>query len=347
MKKLILIFILVSGLLLPVHALDLTAPEAPDQVEDLMPVETESFGEGLLFVIKSALQNFQPEISEGAGVCLSVMVVAILTSLLGHFPGTSKQITQLCATILTACLLLAGAKTLIRDGAETVEQLSEYGKLLLPVLAAAMAAQGGITGSAAIYTATAIFDAVLSAVISGILVPMVYIFLAIAVADSALGEPLLKKLKDFVKWLVTWCMKTVLYVFTGYITVTGVVSGTADQAAIKATKLTISGMVPVVGGILSDASEAVLVGAGTVKSAVGVYGLLAITAIAVGPFLRIGVQYLLLKLTAAVCGVFADKKLTDLVGDFSSAMGILLGMTGAVCLLLMISIVCFLKGVSA
>jgi stage III sporulation protein AE len=84
-----------------------------------------------------------------------------------------------------------------------------------------------------------------------------------------------------------------------------------------------------------------------VKNAVGVYGLIAVAAIAVGPFLRIGVQYLLLKLTAAFCGVFGSKKCSDLVGDFSSAMGILLAMTGAVCLILLISLICFMKGVGA
>ena len=129
-------------------------------------------------------------------------------------------------------------------------------------------------------------------------------------------------------------------------TITGVISGTADQAALKATKLTISGMVPVVGGILSDASETILISAGAVKSAVGVSGLLALIAIAIGPFLRIGVQYLLLKITASVCGVFGSKRITGLISDIAGAMGLILAMTGTVCLLLMISMVCFLKGAS-
>lgn len=347
MKRLILILLLISYMTIPAQAAELTAPTVPDQVQDLMPPDTESFGEGLLFVLKSSIQILQPEIAAGCGVCLSVMAAAMLTSLLGSFPGMSKKMTQLAGVIVTACLLLGSANTLIHSAADTVTELSEYGKLLLPVMTAAMAAQGGITGSAALYTGTAIFDAFLCTLISKVMVPMIYIFLAFSAANSAVGEELLTKLRDFLKWLVSWCLKTVLYVFTGYITVTGVVSGTADQAALKATKLTISGMVPVVGGIMSDASEAVLVSAGAVKSAVGVYGLLAIAAIAIGPFLRIGVQYLLLKLTAAVCGVFADKKTTDLIGDFSAALGLLLAMTGAVCMILLISMVCFMKGVSA
>ena len=97
---------------------------------------------------------------------------------------------------------------------------------------------------------------------------------------------------------------------------------------------------------MSDASEAVLVGAAAVKNAAGIYGILAIACIFLGPFLKIGIHYLLLKLTAAVCGIFAQKQTTDLIVDFSSAMGFLLAMTGSVCLLLMISTVCFMKGVT-
>ena len=143
---------------------------------------------------------------------------------------------------------------------------------------------------------------------------------------------------------MTWFLKIILYIFTGYMGITGVVSGTVDAAAVKATKLTISGMVPVVGGILSDASEAVIVGAGVMKSAAGVYGLLAMIAIWISPFLQIGLQYLLLKATAAVCAAFGEKRVTELVQCFSSAMGLLLAMTAVVCVLLMISTVCFMKG---
>jgi stage III sporulation protein AE len=136
----------------------------------------------------------------------------------------------------------------------------------------------------------------------------------------------------------------VLYIFTGYMSITGVISGTADAAAVKAAKLTISGVVPVVGGILSDASETVILSAGIMKNAVGIYGLLAVAAMWITPFLTIGAQFLMLKLTAAVCGVFGVKEASDLIADFSAAMGLVLAMTGAVCFFLLVSIVCFMKG---
>ena len=98
--------------------------------------------------------------------------------------------------------------------------------------------------------------------------------------------------------------------------------------------------------IISDASEAVLVSAGIMKNAAGVYGLLAILAIWIGPFVQIGVQYLLLKLTAGICEMFGTKKMVGLMKNFSTAMGLTLAMTGTVCLILVISTICFMKGVS-
>ena len=82
-----------------------------------------------------------------------------------------------------------------------------------------------------------------------------------------------------------------------------------------------------------------------VKNAAGIYGILAILAVFLAPFVRIGIHYLMLKLSAAVSAIFGCKQMTELIGDFAEAMGFLLAMTGSVCALLLISTVCFLKGV--
>ena len=127
--------------------------------------------------------------------------------------------------------------------------------------------------------------------------------------------------------------------------ITGVASGATDAAKLKAAKLTISSVVPVVGGILSDASEAVLVGAGMMKSAAGIYGLVAVSAIWISPFLQLGIQYLMLKIAGALCAMLDAKQVSTLVDSFSTAMGLLLGMTGVMCILLLVSTVCFMKEV--
>lgn len=343
MRKILLFLLMLSLIVTPVSATEITAPTVPEAGENLMP-ESNAFGEGLWEMMQKALTQIRPDLAEASKVCMAVIAAVLMASILQSFSGAVKTVTEFAGTVAVAAVLLLSTNSMIRLGAETVTELSAYGKLLLPVMTAALAAQGGISSSAALYTGTAVFDAVLSGLISGFLVPMVYLFLALAAANSAAGEDILKKMRDFIKWLVSWCLKTVLTIFTSYMGITGVVSGTTDAATLKATKVTISSFVPVVGGILSDASEAVLVSAGLAKNAAGIYGIFAVLAVFVEPFLKIGIHYLMLKLTASVCGIFGSKRMTELIGDFSTAMGLLLAMTSSVCLLLLISTVCFLKG---
>lgn len=344
MKKLIIVFALLVSFAVPVSAQDYTVPEAPPDAQALLPADRDTFGEGLFYVIRSAFSVLQPALTQSARTSLSVIAAALLLAILQNCSSNASDAVRVAGVVCISTMLLQPVDTWIAAAADTVEQISTYGKLLLPVITAALAAQGGTTTSAALYTATIAFDAVLSGLISAVLVPMVYIYLILSVVQAAVGDTTMKKLRDLLKGVMTWLMKILLYVFTGYVSITGVVSGTADQSAVKAAKLTISGAVPVVGNILSDASEAVLVSAGLVKSTVGIGGMLAVIAITIVPFLQIGLQYLLLKLTAAVCGLISHKSVSDLVEDFSGAMGLLLGMTGAVCMMFLISLVCFLKG---
>ncbi len=345
MRKLILFVAIMAVMIVPVLAVELEAPEVPQSGYAMMPQKTETFGEGVLEILSDAVSCFHPDLTEAARVCVGIITAVLALSIIQTIPTATGQIADLTGTVLIAGILLRSANSLVVLGTNTVQEISEYGKLLLPVMTTALAAQGGVTSSGALYAGTLIFDTLLNSVIHKVLTPAVYLFIAMSVASSALGEDWLKKLKDTQRSFMQWSLKTILYVFTGYITITGVVSGTTDAAALKAAKITISGAVPVVGGILSDASEAVLVSAGLVKNSIGIYGMLAVIAVWIHPFLKIGVHYLLLKGTGAVCGIMGSKRISDLVQDFSAAMGIVLAMTGTACLILMISSVCFMRGV--
>ena len=346
MRKLLIILLVLLLLPMPVYAAEYAPPSPEGNGEKYMPENTESFAEGLWSILLDGISALQPTLYDALKICCSVIAAVMMLSLVRNFSVSTDMVLKLVETMLLATILIGASNTLIDLAANTVNELSDYGKLLLPVMTGAMAAQGSGVTSAALYTGTAVFDAILSTAISKLLTPMIYIYLVLAVAVSATGQVALNQMLSFVKWLVTWALKISLYIFTGYMSVTRVISGSVDAAAIKATKLTISGMVPVVGGILSDASETILVSASIMKNSIGVYGLLAIAAICVEPFLRIGFQYLALKVTGAICGVFGGERAVALVKHFTTAMGLLLAMTGAVGLMLLVSVICFMKGVA-
>ncbi len=345
MRRLILILVVIGSLCLSVTADPFSAPAVPEGAVEYMPQENETFAQGIWYILKTAVAKLQPELAGASKVCLSLITAVLFFSILGSFTKVSQESIQLVCAVMIGVILLESIHTMIRLGTKTVTELSEYNKLLLPVMTAALAAQGGVTTSAALYSGTIFFNTLLTSAIYRLLIPATYAYLCLCVASSAINQQMLKKVRDFAKGFVIWFLKIVLYVFTGYIGITGVVSGVVDASALKAAKLTISGVVPVVGGILADASETILLSASVMKSAAGVYGIFAILAICVSPFLQIGIQYVLLKLTGAICGVFSYKPAIDTVSDFSTGMGMLLAMTGTVCVIILVSIVCFMKGV--
>lgn len=346
LKRLFMVLAALAILAVPVRALEIEAPDAPDSVADAVEEEADSFAQGLWNVFKASVEVLDPSLADAARTALKAAAAVLLCSLIREMvPGGSGQTINLACTVAVAAALLEPASSLIQLGLDTVTELSEYGKLLLPVMTGALAAQGGVTASTAMYAATAFFDSILSAISAKLLIPLVYLYLGLAVANAAFHEQILGRLQAFLKWGMTWILKSSLYIFTGYLTVTGVVSGTTDAAAVKAAKLTISGAVPVVGGILSDASESVLSGIGVLRNGVGVYGLLTLIALFLTPFLKIGIQYLLLKGTSVLCDAFDGKGAAGLVADFSSAMGLVLGLVGTQTVMLLISTVCFMKGV--
>lgn len=344
MKFLYILPLLISLLAVPADAMEFTAPVVPDSGLEYMP-ESNSFADGLRQLVQTVFSQLRPDLVEASRVSMALIGICVLTGLIAALAGKMNSINDLTGAAAIGTSLLLSTNSLIRLAGDTVLEITEYGKLLLPVMTGAMAAQGQPTASAALYAGTAAFASFLGKLISSVFLPGVYLYLALSISYAALGEESMKRLRDTLKNSVSWFLKTLLTVFVTYMSITGVISGTTDAAALKAAKVSISTFVPVVGGILSDASEAVLVSAGIAKNAAGVYGILAMLAVFLHPFLQIGIHYLLLKLTSVIASLVGTKRHADLILDFSGAMGLLLGMTGSVCLLQLVSTVCFMKGV--
>lgn len=339
-----LLALLLSGTAMNVHAQELEAPALPEEAAQWMPEENASFGDGLKFMLQKGLPQAFWELHQAGRQALGVFACVLLVSIL-QASGCNAMAGEVAGAVGITWLMLRSSRTLISLAVDTVLELGNYSKLFLPVMAAAASARGAFTSAAALCLGTCVFTAFLQNVLCRVLVPGVYLLLAASVAGCALGDERLKAMKEQLKKLSTWFLKTTLAVFLTYMSITGAVTGAADKTAVKAAKAAISTVVPVIGKSLADASEALLLSAELVKNSLGVYGIFAFLAIFLSPFLRIGVQYLILKLTAALCGCLGSKRLAGLTEDFSAAMGLLLGMTAAMCALSVIGTVCFLKGV--
>lgn len=351
MKRLILlflVFLLLSGVVfaqedtLGIDTEGLTE-ELPEEARELLPSQdtTDFFGSAWQLFLNS-LPLSRESCSEALATCAMLLCVTALFSVC-RMLSFGETATRVAGALGLCAVMLSGMQTMVSLAVQTVEQIADYSACLMPVLASAAAMSGGMTSSGALYTGTMLFSQLLLELISSILIPAVWFFLALCVAEVAAEGETLSELRGFVSWIITKTLRILVYIFLAYMSVTGIIGGAADSNAVKATKAAVSGMIPVVGGIISDASETLLASAGVLKNTVGVFGMLAILSICLLPFIKVGVHYLLLKLTAAVGGTVGLRAHVALLRHFSTAMGYLLAMCGVCGLLMLISSVCFLK----
>ncbi|WP_298029784.1 stage III sporulation protein AE [uncultured Dysosmobacter sp.] len=330
------------------------AAEVPEELTEALPRGAEELLEDADF---SGVQGFSggvdrilEAVSGQVGTVLrqrvkgaaSVLLVVVLCGAVDGFSQSAGGRTAFLPMVgaLSVTMATAGSlDTLIGLGAETIDQLHLFSQALLPTLAAATAASGAVT-TAAFHQVAAVFAAdLLLQLIDGLLLPLVYLYIGVLTAASCLPENRLGVLAEGLKKGISWLLTAGLLLFTGYLSMARVVSGTVDGAAVKLTKAAISGAVPVVGGVISEAAETVLAGAGMLKSTVGLFGMLAILAACAYPFLQLGIQYLLYKLTAALAAVVGAPGLCKLIDGLGGAFGLVLGMTGSCALVLLISII--------
>ena len=322
------------------------ADELPDAARELLPLEgpeedSDLWG-GVWQLFLRGLPLSQESLRNALRLCAVMLALVALFSL-SRMLSVGEAAVRVAGALGLCAAMLSGMQSMVTLASDTVRQLTDYSACLLPVLASAAAMSGGVTASGALYAGTVLFSELLMQLISKLLIPAVWFFLAVSVAEAALAGDTLSELRSFIGWLISKTLRILVYVFLAYLSITGVIGGAADANAVKATKAAVSGMVPVVGSIISDASETLLASAGILKNSIGIFGMLAVLAICLLPFLKVGIHYLMMKLTAAVSGTVGLPEHVTLRRQFSAAMGYLLGMCGASGLLMLISAVCFLK----
>ena len=302
-----------------------------------------SLDEGLAELIDTGTRELSGVVRRAVRSGVLILVILLFCSLAETVQnGAGKSLVRavpLAGTLAVTAVAVTDVNSLLGMGTGAIDRMASFSNVLLPTVAVLTAATGAITGAAARQMVAALFSDLLVNLINRLLVPLLYGYIAVSAAQAATGAEGLKRLADLLKWTVTTVLTVVMLTFVGYLTASGVVAGTADAATVKAAKFAISGAIPVVGGILSDAAETMLASAGVLKGTVGVFGMLTILGICLLPLLRLAVHYLAYKAAAALAAALGTGPVYTMVDRLGSAFGLVLGMMGACCLLQLIALV--------
>lgn len=294
-------------------------------------------------LLRNAAPDAKSAWAKAAGSLGTAAGIMILTAAARGFSeaagGAANDAVDMAGALGISAVLLRDFSGVLSLCRSALDGISVFSATLQPVLAAALSMGGSAVTATTLQVASMFaFDLVLR-LIEGLLVPAVCVYLAVTVVDAAAGNGVLRGLAEGIGSLSAGALKLILTLFTAYLAVAGGVSGNVDRVALKTAKFAVSGAVPVVGGVMSDAAETVLSGAMLLRGSVGIFGMICVTAICLAPFVRAGACYLCFKAGAALLAPLCPDSLRRLLSGIGTGFGLLLGMLSAACTILYLELV--------
>lgn len=265
------------------------------------------------------------EVRSALFVSVEILAVCIIAGLLKNLSGSfgTKGISDIAGFV---CMISIVGLTMVQFHEvynmtlDAVKTLTYTMEILLPIMIGILIAMGQVT------TGSIMSPLILSAItafqhiIKNIIIPGVF-FSAIFTLLNCITE------KDYVNQMAKLIRKAALYgtglivtVMSGIISIQGLITKTSDGLIISTAKYSIDAFIPIVGGFTADTVELFLTCMGSIKSIVGLFGILMIGVLILIPILKTLAIAWIYKITACIIEPIASKKIAEGVSDIGSVL---------------------------
>ncbi len=277
-----------------------------------------------------------PDVLSGIWALLGNVVIAVLPmvvlvvaiTILCGFVGTAKKdgVGHLVFFVSYAAvvLIVVGSVTdLIEMVGNTLNLIKTQVDLVFPIILTMMVT-GGASTSAGIYQpAVAVLSTGILQIFSWVVMPLFVVSMAFSVVSHLAPQTKLDKFVAFFNALFKWIVGVCFTVFLSFIAIQGITAGSFDSISIRATKMTVSGYVPIIGSYMSQGFDLIMASAVLIKNAVGLSGILLLLGLVLAPIVKIVIFSLAIKLTAAVTQPIGDSRISDFLTVINKSFGML------------------------
>ena len=224
----------------------------------------------------SALSRLvKDKISGPLRACGALVGMVVLCRLAQHMEtGAAQEAVGLVGGLACGLVVVPPMLGLITTCERTAQSASVFLLAGAPAYAALLTVSGGAASGGGYSFLTLGLGSAISLLSTGVLMPLLRVFLALAVSAGVSGAKV-QRLTDGLYSLTKWLLVLGVTLFSGVLSVQTVINSHMDAAASKAAKLIASSAIPIVGGVLGDAVGAIQGSIEVVKSGAGAFGILA------------------------------------------------------------------------
>lgn len=303
-------------------------------------------------ILSHLVDMITAEIKESASILGMIIVIGAISGAVNILNGSDKgsdvsQSTFFACFVLMSMMVVKYFSLALGYATDVIDAMSEFITMLSPMLTALLMSCGQVASasafhpvlSAAVYTITVLSEKCI--------MPLVQLGAALAIVNNLSGRVQISGFNSLINSITKWILTAVLTIFSGVTAIYGFTTPVLDEISAKAVKFAVGSLVPVVGGLLSDAVQTVAGGTRLMKNAVGTAGVATICIVCILPIIKIAVIVLMLKLTYAMMQPVTDSRISGLVKDVSNSVTMVLGMLITVAVLFIINISIVLAATNA
>lgn len=302
---------------------------------------------------ESLARTFTGQADGMKNLMASILILGVLSVLVTSFlTGFENHQTAQVGYAVFYLLLLAILFRIFSECYEVAETLlsglGEFCGLIFPALCLSMSASSGSLTAAGYYQIAMLLIALSETLLARICLPVLSVFMLLLLMNGIWEEGKLSALMELAEKAVRTALKISVSAVTGLGVLQSMVSPVLDGLKRSAAQKAVN-VIPGIGDIAEGTTQLLLGSALLVKNSIGLFSLLLLTALIAVPCLKLFCYGLLLKVSGALIGVVADKRLTGCVirtGDVIWLM-LKLCLAGAGGFVILIAIVTCLVGKGA
>ena len=269
------------------------------------------------------------EVLDAITVLGSILVIIVIHSVLKSLSDglENKSISQIAyyvQYILIVTLIMTNFVQILDIVKESIQSLVGFMNSLIPILITLMLTTGSIASANLLQPIILFLITFIGNFIVGIIIPFVLISTSLGIVSKISDRVQVDKLSKFFKTSVVWILGVVVTLFVGIVSVEGTLSSTVDGVTAKTAKAAVSSFIPVVGKILGDAVDTVIVCSSILKNATGIVGIISLIGIAIMPVIKLTILMAIYYLGAALCQPIADSKIISLLDQMGDTFKTLL-----------------------
>lgn len=279
-------------------------------------------------IAKSISMMFFRELRMSLGLLAKILVITLISSLLTNLQSTFEngsiaELGNYISFVLIAILVISSFNQTMELAKGAIDKMVGFMQAVLPILLTLLTAASGPNTRMLFHPMIIMTVNLIGSLVKTIIIPLIFFSFIISIVSNISNRIEFSKLSELGRQLITFIITGSLTLFIGIITIYGLCSK-IDGLTIRTAKFAVDKFIPIVGGFLADAVEAVVGCSAILKNGLGFIGLLVLLFICILPVIKILVVLLLYKIIAVVIQPIGSSNLVEFFNQVGKSLLLIL-----------------------